>query len=155
MDYLVGGGRYYVTEKPKTPNTDNRRRGYRTQTKRTHDSRQKALHWGVLMIQVSREEIEIYVEGWVLKYVLNIKGGVEPKYEDVLIEYFDKFIEVFLVFNGIDTKLNGKIKRGYSSSRVSGEPMYSSARVQIEKPTRDDILNHVSFFLANDPKQAL
>lgn len=153
MDFIIGRGIYYVTEKPITHDNDRRIRGYREQEERVPVEKLHAFHWMVLLTQVSKGEIERYVEDWALEFEQNNSGVVEMEYSDILMKYTDVFIEDYLVFDGADTKIKGELLTGYGHSKKSGRGVYSSARVKIRKPSREELVNQVSFFLTDENRK--
>ncbi len=151
MDYLIQESGYYVTEKATIRTSDRREQGYRKQTRSTGDARLKAISWGFQLIQVSRDEIQNYVERYALKHESHSENLNKTDYDAVLLKYVDEFIEDYFVFERADTKQRIDFFRGFrpeSKNMSKRQDSKYEMRFATVQPSRDDFEKHISFFMS-------
>ncbi len=154
MDYFIKDLGYYVTNIPNTLAENHTKQGYRKSDEADND--QGSLKYKFEIAQLSRDEITTYANRFSLMEEDNEFGEGDEELIAILLKYFDEFVEDHFVYKNMDTDRQIKISKGYRPKRrkEGSQPLslYSVTFAAVQ-PSREEVEDHISFFIAKHLKK--
>jgi len=155
-DYFVNELGYYVTNIPNSIFEIQKKRGYAPSNESEQEVPFHSVRYKFELAQLSREEISNYSERIALRNEDHDFGESTEELKDVLLQYFDDFVEDYFVHEPSDTQSKIKIHRGYRPKRRKGgsRPVseYSVSFTAVQ-PSREEIEKHISFYISEHLKK--
>jgi hypothetical protein len=151
MDYFVQNLSYYVCEWPLAMAFGRRVKGYRGKANPSNGNRSKAVCFSFELVQVSRDEIEPFVERWALANSDNDISQDKTMIQNILLSFADELVEEYFVYEDSNTITKVILFDGYRPyKREDKKPPQSifSTRFTAIQPSRADIEKCISFFVA-------
>ncbi len=154
MDYFIKDLGYYVTNTPIIVAEIQTKHGYGKSEKA--DSLQSSVKYNFEITQLSRDEITTYADRFSLMEEDNEFGEGDEELIAILLKYFDEFIEDHFVYINMDTDRQIKISKGYRPKRrkEGSQPLSTySVTFAAVQPSREEVEDHISFFIAKHLKK--
>lgn len=155
MDYFVNELGYYVTNIPSSVFESKKKRGYAPPDEEEH-SPFHAVKYNFELVQLTKQDVSNYAERIALRNEDKDFGESTEELKQILLNFFDDFVEDHFIHEPSDTQSEIKIHRGYRPNRRKGgsRPVskYSVSFTAVQ-PSREEIEKRISFYIVEHLKK--